>query len=88
VTPAQRIAKVLWEHRDEVNEQTLDSYAKCLEAAERLVPTPIPNYSAAVRAGHNGRHCNCPPEYSRCRWAVAVDRATGDHSLGHGGWGW
>lgn len=36
----------------------------------------------------HGGTCTCPREYSRCRWAVAYDRQTGDRAQGHGGWGW
>lgn len=46
-----------------------------------------PSARAAVQLGHGGS-CNCPRSTSRCRFAVLWDHHHGDHSLGHGGWGW
>ena len=54
------------------------------EYIKRMHQRGIPPYVPPVPNGG----CNCPREYSRCRFAVAYDRKTGDHSRGHGGWGW
>jgi hypothetical protein len=41
-----------------------------------------------IKRMHGPRGCNCPPEYSRCRFAVRFDEAIGYKDRGHGGWGW
>lgn len=51
-------------------------------------PRPGETVVAYIRRMHGRGGCTCPRAYSRCKWAVIYDDLRGDHSMGHGGWGW
>lgn len=55
---------------------------------EDYSPREGESVQAYIARMHGGRGCTCPRAYSRCKFAVAFDRRTGDRSRGHGGWGW